>query len=137
MRRLALAAGAAALSIVLASCSSSSNSGTEKSTPPATASATTSPATTTSAAATSGAGITINTFAYSGTMTVKAGQKITVTNKDSVAHTLTDKTTHKFDTGNIAGSGGTGTFTAPSKPGSYPFGCTYHPNMHGTLIVTS
>lgn len=68
-------------------------------------------------------------------MTVKPGQKVTVTNKDSVAHTLTDKKTHLFDTGNIDGSGGTGTFTAPSKAGSYPFGCTYHPNMHGTLVV--
>ena len=56
---------------------------------------------------------------------------------DSVAHTLTDKATMKFDTGNIAGNGGTGTFTAPTTPGSYPFGCTYHPNMAGTLVVTA
>jgi plastocyanin len=69
-------------------------------------------------------------------MTVKAGAKVTVTNKDSAAHTLTDKATHKFDTGNIAGSGGTATFTAPSAPGTYKFGCTYHPNMAGTLTVT-
>jgi plastocyanin len=25
--------------------------------------------------------------------------------------------------------------TAPSQPGEYPFHCSYHPNMHGTLIV--
>jgi plastocyanin len=68
-------------------------------------------------------------------MTVKPGQKVTVTNKDAVAHTLTDKNTNLFDTGTIDGSGGTGTFTAPTKPGSYPFGCTFHPNMHGTLTV--
>jgi len=68
-------------------------------------------------------------------MTVKPGQKVTVTNQDTAAHTLTDKKTHLFDTGNIAGGGGTGTFTAPTKPGSYPFGCTYHPAMKGTLIV--
>jgi plastocyanin len=70
-------------------------------------------------------------------MTVKAGATITVTNKDTVAHTLTDKATHKFDTGNIPANGGTGTFTAPTTPGTYKFGCTYHPNMAGTLIVTS
>jgi len=135
MRRLAFAASAAALSILLTSCSSSAHSSTAKSTQPATtqSSSTTSTASTTS---TSGAGITISGFAFSGTMTVKAGQKVTVTNKDSVAHTLTDKATHLFDTGNIAGGGGTGTFTAPSKPGSYPFGCKYHSNMHGTLVVT-
>lgn len=80
-------------------------------------------------------GIVISSFAYSGGMTVKPGQKVTVTNKDSAAHTLTDTKTRLFDTGNIAGGGGTGTFTAPTKPGSYPFGCTYHPNMAGTLIV--
>ncbi len=81
------------------------------------------------------AGIVISGFAFSGAMTVKPGQKVTVTNQDSVAHTLTDRQTHKFDTGNIPGNGGTGTFTAPTTPGSYPFGCTYHPDMHGTLVV--
>ncbi|MDP9093507.1 MAG: cupredoxin domain-containing protein [Actinomycetota bacterium] len=138
MRRLAFAATAAALSVLLASCSSSSHSSTTT-TQPATSpsSSATSDAATTSAASTSGAGITISGFAFSGTMTVKAGQKVTVTNNDSVAHTLTDKATHLFDTGNLAGGGGTGTFTAPTKPGSYPFGCTYHSNMHGTLTVTS
>jgi plastocyanin len=80
------------------------------------------------------AAITISSFKYAGTLTVKAGTKVTVTNNDSAAHTLTDKG-GKFDTGNIAGSGGTGTFTAPTTPGSYPFGCTYHPNMAGTLVV--
>jgi plastocyanin len=67
-------------------------------------------------------------------MTVKPGQKVTVTNRDSTAHTLTDKKNHKFDTGNID-PGATGTFTAPTAPGSYPFGCKYHPNMNGTLVV--
>lgn len=67
---------------------------------------------------------------------MKAGTKVTVVNQDSVAHTLTDKDTKKFDTGSISGSGGTGTFTAPSKPGKYPFGCTFHPEMSGTLTVT-
>ena len=138
MRRLAFAASAAALSVLLASCSSSSHSSTSTSTQPAAtqSSSTTSTASATSGASTSGGGITISGFAFSGTMTVKAGQKVTVTNKDSVAHTLTDKATHLFDTGSIAGGGGTGTFTAPSKPGSYPFGCKYHSNMHGTLVVT-
>jgi hypothetical protein len=26
-------------------------------------------------------------------------------------------------------------FTAPMKPGSYPFHCAYHSNMHGVLVV--
>jgi plastocyanin len=30
---------------------------------------------------------------------------------------------------------GTATFTAPSKPGTYAYHCTYHPMMHGQLVV--
>ncbi len=80
-------------------------------------------------------GVVIKDFGYSGGLTVKPGQRVTVTNEDSVAHTLTDKKTHVFDTGNLQAGGGTGTFTAPSKPGTYPFGCSYHPDMAGNLIV--
>jgi plastocyanin len=127
MRRFSLAVAALAVFLLLAACSSSSTGG--KTTAPSSAPA--SPAGT--AAATGG--IVISSYAYSGTLTVKPGQKVTVTNKDSVAHTLTDKKTHLFDTGNIPANGGTGTFTAPTKPGRYPFGCTYHPEMAGTLIV--
>jgi len=67
-------------------------------------------------------------------MTVKPGEKVTVTNKDSTSHTLTDKG-GKFDTGKIDGSGGTGTFTAPTAPGSYSIMCTFHHQMSGTLVV--
>jgi plastocyanin len=83
----------------------------------------------------SGAVITIKNFGYTGSLTVKAGTKVTVVNDDSVPHTLTDKK-RKFDTGSIGG-GGKGSFTAPSQPGKYPFGCTFHPEMAGTLTVTS
>lgn len=31
--------------------------------------------------------------------------------------------------------GGTDTFTAPTTPGSYAYHCTFHPGMHGTLVV--
>ena len=125
MRRTVAASTAALSVLLLASCGSSSNG-----------SSTTSPASTstaTASAATAG-GITISGFAFSGTLTVKPGQKVTVTNKDSVAHPLTDLASNQFDTGNIP-AGGTGTFTAPAKPGSYPFGCRYHSNMKGTLTV--
>ena len=126
MNKHPLAAGTAALLILLTSCSSSSTNGA---TPAAT-----SAAATTSAAAPASSGITIKGFAYSGTLTVKPGQKVTVTNLDSVQHTLTDKG-GKFDTGTIDGNGGTGTFTAPTQPGSYQLKCTFHPQMSGTLVV--
>jgi plastocyanin len=80
--------------------------------------------------------ITIMDFGYAGSLTVRPGERVTVVNKDSTAHTLTDKATHLFDTGAIAGDG-TGSFVAPMKPGKYPFGCTLHPEMSGVLTVTS
>ena len=124
-RRLALAVCGATLVVLLASCggSSGSSSGSAPGSPTATS------------AAHAAGGIRISGFAYSGTMTVKPGQKVTVTNDDSVTHTLTDKVSHKFDTGDIPGNGGTKTFTAPTQPGRYPFGCTIHPDMKGTLLV--
>jgi plastocyanin len=126
--RLALPAVAVSLALIVAGCSSSKSSST--STPPANS-------TTSSSSSTSSGGITISGFSYSGELTVKAGATITVTNKDSVPHTLTDKANHKFDSGTVNGSGGTATFTAPSAPGTYNFGCTFHPSMAGKLVVTS
>lgn len=118
MKRIVFLVLASLATVLLASCSSSG----------ATKAAST-------PAASHGGGITISNFAYGGQLTVKPGQKVTVTNNDSVAHTVTDKKTHLFDTGNVDGNGGTGTFTAPTKPGTYSFGCTYHPQMAGTLTV--
>ncbi|MFC1405610.1 MULTISPECIES: cupredoxin domain-containing protein [Streptacidiphilus] len=72
------------------------------------------------------------TFAPSA-LTVSPGQTVTVVNHDSSTHTVTagDKS---FDTGDIA-PGKSGSFTAPTKPGSYPYICTIHQFMHGTLTV--
>lgn len=78
--------------------------------------------------------ITIMNYGYSGDLTVRAGAHVTVLNKDSTVHTLTDKVNGLFDTGSIAG-GSTGSFTAPAQPGRYPFGCTFHPEMSGVLTV--
>lgn len=78
--------------------------------------------------------IMIKDFKYSpAEITVSPGAKITVTNQDKAAHTVTagDKT---FDTGNIA-PGQTGQLSAPTKPGNYPYICAIHPYMTGTLIV--
>jgi plastocyanin len=127
MKRVSLAAAAVAAILALAACSSSGSGGSNGS----------GAASTSQPPASSGPTITIKNFGYSGSLTVKAGTKVTVVNDDGVEHTLTDKAAHKFDTGSIAGNGGTGSFTAPAKPGSYPFGCTFHPEMHGTLKVTA
>src|SRR5579875_1175843 len=133
MKLVPIAAAAATALLALSACSSSSGGNhvtVRHSTPAGGGNTTTSAPAGAPAAAPK---ITIENFGYTGSLTVKAGAKVTVVNEDSVAHTLTDKKTHKFDTGNIPANGGTGTFTAPTTPGTYPFGCTYHPEMAGTL----
>ncbi len=78
--------------------------------------------------------IVMKSFTFTPTsLTVAPGAKITVVNQDQAPHTVTanDKS---FDSGNISG-GQRGEVTAPTKPGSYPYLCTIHQYMTGTLIV--
>lgn len=140
MTRTSIAAGSLAALLALTACSSSANSAGDssktKSAPSQSQAApVSSQAGGSGATTTAGPVITIKNFAFAGTLTVKPGAKVTVINNDSTAHTLTDKKTKKFDTGNIDGGGAKGTFTAPAKAGKYPFGCTYHSEMAGALIV--
>lgn len=80
------------------------------------------------------AAVGIKDFAYQVPSSVKPGATITVTNSDSQAHTVTADKAGGFDV--KVGGNGTATFTAPTKPGKYPFHCVYHSNMHGTLVVS-
>jgi len=59
---------------------------------------------------------------------------ITVVNQDEEAHTVTADSGGAFD--DKATAGASTRFQAPTKPGTYPFHCTYHSNMHGVLVVT-
>lgn len=82
-----------------------------------------------------GALITIKDFAFHpATPAVAPGTKVTVTNKDAATHTVTATGAKAFDTGEVK-SGQTVTFEAPARPGSYPYICTIHPTMNGTLTV--
>lgn len=107
--------------------SSTTTSGTSASPPGSSSTAAPAPA--------AAAKVTIKDFKYQMPASVKPGAKITVTNSDSVDHTLTSDTKGMFDAV-IPGSGGTHTITAPTKPGKYPFHCTYHSTMHGVLVVS-
>jgi plastocyanin len=81
--------------------------------------------------------IVIKNFMFSpASITVSPGAVVTVKNEDSVAHTVTEKADSKlFNTGPVS-PGQTKTFKAPDKPGSYPFLCTIHQYMTGTLVVS-
>jgi plastocyanin len=77
--------------------------------------------------------VEISNFAFNPTSsTIKVGDKVTWTNKDSTTHTVTadDKS---FDSGDLA-PGATFSFTF-SKAGSVPYHCKIHSSMHGTIVV--
>ena len=78
--------------------------------------------------------ISISNFMFTPmTLSVEPGVRITVTNQDSVTHTLT-ATDGKFDTGNIAPNQKK-TIQAPKAPGVYHYICNIHQYMMGTITV--
>jgi plastocyanin len=117
------------LLLVLAACSSSSSSASATPSVTATGSSASQKTGTTDT-------IVIKNFMFSpDSITVSPGAVVTVKNEDSVTHTLTDKTDQNtFNTGPVAPNQ-TKTFKAPDKAGSYPFFCTIHQYMTGTLVV--
>jgi cytochrome c oxidase subunit II len=76
------------------------------------------------------------------TLTIKKGDKITVTNKDTVPHTFTSGTgptdpnsAKSFDTSIIEAGKSADVVTTNIAAGNYPFYCSIHPYMTGKLIV--
>lgn len=109
--------------LLLAACSSGTTSA------PAPAASTTAAA----PAAATGPTISIADMTFTSPAAVPPGATITVTNSDGVEHSVTADSGNAFDV-DVDGKG-TATFTAPTKPGTYAYHCTYHPTMHGQLIV--
>jgi plastocyanin len=82
-----------------------------------------------------GTTITIHNFAFSpAQLTVHPGQKVSVVNTDTTAHTVTANQAGLFATGSIP-AGASAQFTAPAAAGAYDYICSIHPFMHGTLTV--
>ena len=120
MRRHAVVLVGSAL--LLAGCSSSSSSSSGSA-----------PASSAPAAAANT--IVIKNFAFSpASLTVSAGTTVTVTNDDTVAHTVTETGSKAFDTGDVD-PGKTVTFKAPTSAGTYAYICSIHQYMKGTLVV--
>lgn len=84
----------------------------------------------------SGAAVTIQNFAFSpATLTVKPGTTVTWTNQDSASHTVVsaDGAPAAFQSGTLA-TGSTYQFTFATA-GTYPYHCSIHPSMTGTIVV--
>ena len=77
--------------------------------------------------------ITIDNFTFSPqTLTIKAGTKVTWTNRDDIPHTVAS-TTKAFKSPALdTDDSYSFTFTAA---GSYEYFCSLHPHMTGTIVV--
>lgn len=78
--------------------------------------------------------IVIKDFNFQASLPVASGTNVTVTNMDSQTHTVTADDGSSFDV-TVKGNGGTATFKAPIKVGTYKYHCTFHSSMHGTIVV--
>jgi plastocyanin len=72
-------------------------------------------------------------------ITVKPGETVTWKNDDTAIHTATsgqDMTPDgKFDTGFVPPRQSSKSIAMPTQPGEYPYFCTLHPWMKGTVTV--
>jgi plastocyanin len=75
-------------------------------------------------------------------LTVKKGDKITVTNKDTLPHTVTSGTgptdpnsAKQFDTSILEAGATADIETTNLNAGEYPYYCAVHPYMTGKLVV--
>jgi plastocyanin len=73
-------------------------------------------------------------------VTVKAGETITWKNEDTAIHTATsgENSTpdNKFDSSLVSPGQSSKPIAMPNEPGQYPYFCTLHPWMTGTVTVS-
>ncbi len=80
-------------------------------------------------------GVIIQNMTFSpSTLTVPVGTTVTWKNLDNVAHHVVSDT-GAFDSGTL-NNGQSFNFTF-TKAGNYPYHCSIHPSMTGTIVVTS
>ena len=82
--------------------------------------------------------VTIDDYAFGPqNITIKAGTKVTWTNKDSVAHTVTaDTSSSNAPSSSEIAPGQSFSFTF-LKAGTYGYHCTIHPSMQASVTVTN
>jgi plastocyanin len=126
---------------VLAGCGSTSAGSGDTAAPTATsapsvATATLEPTSTTGSTGSSDNVVEVSNFSFSpSTLTVKAGTTVTFKGVTG-AHTVTSDASSpmSFDQSVSEGSSITITF---ANPGAYKYHCSFHSQMHGTIVVTA
>ena len=125
MKKIGMVLAAMAVTgVLVTACGGSGSSGE---------SAATTTASEESSSAVAGPTLTIASMAFGKPLTVAPGTEINIVNNDTVEHSVTSDTAGAFDQ-DVDGHE-KATLTAPSQPCEYPFHCSYHPTMKGTLIV--
>ena len=90
-----------------------------------------------SAAPVSTNAVTIQNFAFSpADITVKQGTTVTWTNRDNAAHTVSETDSLSGPKSSALDFSASYSFTF-SQPGTYHYHCSIHPQMTGTVTVTS
>jgi plastocyanin len=93
---------------------------------------------TTAQAGPAAAAVNIQTFQFQpGDLTVRAGTRVTWTNRDQITHTVTSGTPENRDQRFNAPLAGQGTTFAHTfaQAGTYPYFCDRHQSMRGTVRV--
>lgn len=117
-RRVTTLTAAFLLAPALVACGSSSSGGSSAPAPAA-----------------NGHTVTIQNFGFHpSTLTVKAGTTVTFVQEDSTPHTVTGSGNSAFLHSSPLNKGQTYTATF-SKPGTYNYICSIHPDMKGTVVV--
>ena len=85
-----------------------------------------------------GASAEVRVFQFQpGALEVRAGSRVSWTNRDDIAHTVTSGTPGspdgRFDL-RLAGKGAIGSAVL-AEPGLYLYFCTRHPSMRGEVVV--
>lgn len=92
--------------------------------------------TTVSATQSSSDNVTIQSFAFTQpSITVKKGTTVTWTNEDSVGHTVTETDSQTGPASSTLATGDTYSFTY-NTVGTFPYHCSIHSSMTGSVTVT-
>ena len=138
-RRLGRVVGAGALAaVLLAGCGGSDSGTTQPETAASTAPTTVSNGTLAAANPAGSGAVTVKQFQFMpAELAVKAGTNVTWTNEDDILHTATSGTPGspdgKFD-GPMDGRGKSFSHVF-DQPGRYPYFCSRHESMTGTVVV--
>ncbi|MEA2170960.1 MAG: hypothetical protein QOF76_4260 [Solirubrobacteraceae bacterium] len=135
-RAVSAIAAAALATVAVAGCGGSDSSSDSTTSKPASSGGAAAPSTTTkSGAAPNSATAGMKDFEFvPDSVTVAAGGKVTWTDHDSANHNVTFKTAGAPDGISNLNQDETGSVKF-AKAGTYEYVCTYHPNMHGTVVV--